>query len=230
MCSSDLAASRFGYKDFLNALRNAVGGDKKLNPNGTGVLDGKVIARVPFKDKVDGGLDKYKKPDNFMVHNADGSVDVIELKNREVAEAMKGTYNDTDSAINHLNRLTSALASAHTRFNPKFGPYNFVRDAMTNAGIMALEDGPFAGYQYLKGLTTEVAKGNLRKAWKVGMLYEGNTPEGRAKLEQLAKTDPFIRNMVDALNYGAVTTYREGMSLKANLDKDRKSTRLNSSH
>jgi hypothetical protein len=105
----------------------------------------------------------------------------------------------------------------HTRYNYNFAPLNFVRDALTNAWTIGAEMGPAKSAKFIADISTKVvSKGAFSKAKKVAMLYESKDIK---KIEQLAKTDPLIKEMVEFIQEGGMVEYMQGLSLKSNFDR-----------
>jgi hypothetical protein len=103
----------------------------------------------------------------------------------------------------------------HTRYNYNFAPLNFVRDSLTNAwNIGASGDmGPVEAAKYIKYVSVAVAKNGLGKAWQVARLHERADSKSRTELAALAQKDPFVKDMLEMMQYGGKTTYLEGLSV-----------------
>ena len=207
MVDATRAAMRAGRKDVTLAIKNSV---KDKEPKKR-LLLGEIVKTIPFADRYKAALEAYSGPEYVYHYNADGSVDIIKLKDKEQREAIKRTYQESQPLIDALNTVTSTIGQMHTRYNVAFGPMNFVRDALTNAFTLGAEMGPKAAAQYIGAISSKIATGGLFKAGKVSYLYEsGNF----AEIERLAAKDPYIASMYDYMKEARVS-YLEGITSKS---------------
>ena len=212
------AAMRAGRKDLTLAIKNSLKADKKYNPNGQGLIEGRVKMRITFEQRQDESILKSLPRDNTVFHyNPDGSIDVLEINDKSLREAIRRTYKNTNPLVDIANNITSRLGQLHTRYNYNFAPLNFVRDALTNAWTIGANMGPKQSAKFIADISTKVvAKGAFRKAMKVAALYES---KDIAKIEELAKTDPLIKEMHEYIQEGGMVEYLQGISLKANFQR-----------
>jgi hypothetical protein len=205
MVDATRASLRAGRKDVTLAIKNAV---KNTDPKKR-LLYGEIKATIPFADRFKAALQEYSGPNYVYHYNADGSVDIILLSDKEQREAIKRTYQESQPLIDALNTVTSTIGQMHTRYNVAFGPMNFVRDALTNAFTIGAEMGPKAAAQYIGAISAKVATGGLFKAGKVAYLYEsGNS----AEIQRLAAKDPYIAGMYEYIKQGGKVSYLQGIS------------------
>jgi hypothetical protein len=214
MSDATRSALRAGRKDLTQAIKNCLN-KSKLNPEGQGIINGNVIETVKFENRNE-LAEKYKGRNTLFHYNEDGSVDVLEINNNRMLEAIRRTYKDNNSVIDIANRLTSFLGTVHTRYNYNFAPMNFVRDAMTNAWTIGAEMGPLEATRFLKALSAQVVQGGLTKAMKVSYAYAHNDFN---KLKQLAKEDPYMADMVEYIEKGGLVSYLQGFSNKSNFEE-----------
>jgi hypothetical protein len=212
------AAMRAGRKDLTLAIKNSLKADKEYNPDGQGLLAGKVKMHVTFEQRRDENFIKSLPRENTVFHyNPDGSIDVLEINDKSLREAIRRTYKNTNPLVDIANNITSRLGQLHTRYNYNFAPLNFVRDALTNAWTIGAEMGPKQSAKFIADIATKVvAKGAMRKAWKVASLYES---KDIGKIEELAKTDPVIKEMHEFIQQGGMVEYLQGISLKSNFQR-----------
>jgi hypothetical protein len=211
------AAGRAGRKDLTQAIKNSVA-KGQFNPDGQGLLEGKVLMNVRFEQRSDPNFLKELPRENTIFHyNEDGSIDVIEINDKKKREAIRRTYKDTNSLVNYANNITSFLGQVHTRYNYNFAPLNFVRDALTNAWTLGAEMGPKKSAEFIAAISGNVInKGAFNKARKVAYLYQKNNTE---EIQRLAKADPFVKEMVEFIEEGGMVEYIQGLSLKSNYDR-----------
>ena len=211
------AAMRAGRKDLTQSIKNSLA-KSDLNPEGQGLLPGKVLMRATFEQRRDDDFIKSLPRENTIFHyNEDGSIDVLEISDRKLREAIRRTYKDTNPLVDIANGITSRLGQLHTRYNYNFAPLNFVRDALTNAWTIGAEMGPAKSAKFIADISTKVvSKGAFSKAMKVAALYESKDIK---KIEALAKTDPLIKEMVEYIQEGGMVEYLQGISLKSNFQR-----------
>ena len=211
------AAMRAGRKDLTQSIKNSLA-KSDLNPEGQGLLPGKVLMRATFEQRRDDDFIKSLPRENTIFHyNEDGSIDVLEISDRKLREAIRRTYKDTNPLVDIANSITSRLGQLHTRYNYNFAPLNFVRDALTNAWTIGAEMGPKKSAKFIADISTKVvSKGAFSKAMKVAALYESKDIN---KIEELAKTDPLIKEMVEFIQEGGMVQYLQGISLKSNFQR-----------
>jgi hypothetical protein len=214
MSDATRSALRAGRKDLTQTIKNSLN-KSKLNPNGQGIINGNVIESVKFENRSE-LAEKYKGRNTIFHYNEDGSVDVLEINDNKLLEAIRRTYKDTNTVIDTLNKTTSFLGTVHTRYNFNFAPMNFVRDAMTNAWTIGAEMGPLEATRFLKALSAQVVQGGLPKAMKVSYAYAHNDFN---KLKQLAKQDPYMADMVEYIEKGGLVSYLQGFSNKSNFEE-----------
>lgn len=158
------------------------------------------------RNEPDFDYDQVRGRDKVLNYLEDGSVEVYSIQNPEVLEAIKSSFREMNWAVKMGNAVTSSLGQLHTRFNPAFPPMDFIRNSITNAGLISAREGGKAAREYLTAVATNVGRNGLWKSGKVSkLLAENNT----AKLNQLYKSgDPFYRDAIDMMKYGGRTMYR----------------------
>ncbi len=217
MVDSAISAARAGRKGLTQSIKNSVKSNK-LNPNGQGILDGEVLANYTSLE-VYKGLDStaqelINKRNSIVHYNEDGSMDVIQIKDPALLESIRRTYRDSHPMLDMANRFTSFIGQTHTRYNPAFPVLNFVRDTLTNAFVMAIDIGPLEAFQYIGAVSAQVVNGGLFKANKVARYYARGDIKG---LRQLAKKDPYIKDMVDYIEQGGLVSIVQGLSVQSQL-------------
>ena len=193
IADAEVGLRRLDNKALIDAVYNAT--KKNLIPGAkvlTEPLEAGEAAREFFENN---------NPDNVVLRpRPDGKYDVIQFKDKQWRDAVKGIITTPNPIISNVGRVTRGITLGFTRFNPAFAPPNAVRHGMTNLGnIMASEYGPLAAGQMMGRMFTQAIKGSPFKAARASYLIEtGN----KAKLEQLAKNDDFYKNILDWDNAG----------------------------
>ena len=213
MSDATRSAMRAGRKDLTQSIKNALTPDA----NGKQLLAGKVGPKISFEDRQSPEVLKNLPRENTVFHyNDDGSIQVLEIHDRKQREAIRRTYENSKPIVELANRLTSALGTLHTRYNYSFAPMNFVRDAMTNAFAIGADMGPAESARFIKAISGQVLKGGMYKSMQVAILYQKGDTDSKAKLEEMAKKDPYIKNMREFLEKGGMVSYLGALSLKSN--------------
>lgn len=215
------AALRFGKKDVTLAIKNAVDKDNRI-------LYGKVITRINFADRYKGTVENkdISGPDKVYHYNDDGSIDVIQLTNKQESEAVRRAYRESQPVIDLINRFTGGIGQMHTRYNPSFAPMNFVRDALTNAFTLGAEFGPEKAFQLLSSIASDVVSGGLQRSFIFSRLYsQGKFDEikalagGDKAYTALTPKERYYRDMSDYIEMGGRVSYLQGVASKGALDE-----------
>jgi hypothetical protein len=212
------SAARAGRKDVTQAIKNALAPDKKYNPDGAGILDGKVKAHIPFEDRKE--AQQFKGEKYIFHHNSDGSIDVLEVSDPAMRQAIRRTMKTTSVFTDIANTITSAIGKGHTRYNYQFAPKNFVTDALTNAFTISAEKGMRVAGSVIQVLAADVLyKGGFRKAMTAAAAWGRSDQRSKDILEALKRESPTGKNIVDYLVYGSKVSYLSSMSLKSKFDE-----------
>jgi len=184
-----------------------------LNPNGQGWIKGKVIEHIPFYDRSADKIKSVRKDNTIFHHNEDGSIDVIEINDRNALESIRVPFKKSNPFVEMANSITSTLGQYHTRYNVNFAPQNFVRDTLTNSWTIGAEFGPEVGAKLIQQISAQLTTKNaLGKAWKFARAYK--TPD----LHKLKDSkDPVEKNMYEYIINRGMVEYMDGISLRSNL-------------
>ena len=213
------SAGRAGRRNYTQAIKNGLK-PNKYNPTGTDVLPGEVINTIKFEERNTTDMSKYKGGANIFHYNADGSVDIIRIREPKILNALRYSFRDASPLLDFANSVTGFFGAMHTRYNYNFAPLNFVRDTLTNAWTIGAsrQMGPVAAVQYLGSVSAQIVKNGLGKAMHVALLEEKGDAASKKMLLDAAQ-DPFVRDMLEYLRFGGKTTYLQGFSLKSNLEQ-----------
>jgi hypothetical protein len=203
------AALRAGRRDLTLAIRNAIK---------QGLIDGKVHDPITFEQRQNPDVLKALPRENTVFHyNEDGSIEVLQIYNKEMRESIRRTYEQSKPVVELANKITSGVGAMHTRYNYSFAPMNFVRDALTNAFAIGADMGPVEAANFIKAITGQVVGGNgLYKAMRVAALYQSTDKKDQMALKQMAKDDPYIQQMMEYVEKGGMVSYLQGLALKSN--------------
>jgi len=211
-------ANRAAIRNYTLAIKNALPKSKE-NPNGTGILDGQIKAHIPYAERQSAKLEQYKGGPYIFHYNSDGSIDVLEISPKDgMLEAIRYSFRKPNPLLDAMNSIVGWIGANHTRFNYDFAPKNFVTDTMTNAwnmggGMM----GPLAAPKYLGMVAGKVLTNGLGKAYQVALYHTEGDLGSQQVMLNMAKEDPFMRDMMEMIKVGGKTVYIDSMSLKANI-------------
>jgi len=208
------SAMRAGRKDVTQAIKNLI---EQGYIDGVNLNGGRKNKPIPFQDRESQlELSKYKGDDKIYHYNPDGSVEVLKINDKRILESIRRVYREKSPFIDMANRITSGIGQSHTRYNPAFHPYNFVRDVLTNAFTLGAELGPEKSIPFIGHVATRVAEGGMKKAGTVSKLYaEGEV----GKIQELAKKDPFTASILEYLQEGGRVSYVQGLAIQGQIDE-----------
>ena len=201
------AALRAGRVDVPMALKNLID---------QGYVAGDIGPVVSFKDKQNFDFRPYSSSDHVFLHQADGSIQILKVKDVRIAEAIHRSFREVQPVLQMLNAATSTVGMLHTRYNMAFAPMNFVRDMLTNAYTMYAEKGFKFGNAYLLSIAKLVLSGGMFKAMRFSKLYnEGNF----AEIQRMANKDEFIKNMLEYMEEGGRVSYIQGIAIQGSMQE-----------
>jgi hypothetical protein len=184
-----------------------------------GHITGDFVGTVPFNERFAGFVDResIERPDRILVHKSNGDIDIWQIKDPHMLEAVKGFTGETGAFWKFMNELTSAVGAAHTKFNPSFGPYNFIRDAVTNSMIVSTEMNAKTGAKYASAIASKITDGGIVKSLRAAnLLNEGNLPE----LKRLSETDDFYKDLHEyVVDNGGATIYQDAFNIRSQQEK-----------
>jgi hypothetical protein len=212
-------ADRAGRRNFTQAIKNAMP-KETANPDGTGIILGKIRKHIPFEERQATNLEEFKGGANIFHYNADGSIDILQVAEPEILNALRYSFKQDKPLLDLANDVTGWIGAQHTRYNFNFAPKNFVTDMFTNAwnmggGMM----GPLSAPKYIGVVAARVLQNGLGKAWDIALLNEKGDPKSQQRMNDSAKKDPFVRDMLEMIQFGGKTAYIESFSIKNNTEK-----------
>jgi hypothetical protein len=213
------SADRAGRRNLTQAIMNALPKSEK-NPNGTGIIRGEVRAHIPYAERDTTDMSEFKGGANIFHHNADGSIDVLQIQEPKILEAVRYSFKNERPLWDMANAITSGIGALHTRYNINFAPKNFVVDMFTNAwNIGGGEMGPLSATKYIGLVAGRVLQNGLGKAWEIAVLSEKGDKQSQQLMSNSEKKDPFVRDMLELIKFGGKTAYIQSFSIKQNMEK-----------
>ena len=228
LVDATVAGARAGRRKLTQAIKNAVLTqvdyvDSKGVRKPTKLLPGGILATYTYKERYDGTINEEelnRKKNTILHYNEDGSIDVIEIKDMPLLEAIRRTYREAHPLLDIANGITGALGQLHTRFNPAFPVLNFVRDAITNAYNIAADVGVKESFEYLSLIAEQVTKGGLKDTSKIAYLYVNNNMEAINKFikDEAKKGNTYPQDVLEYLNEGGNIAYVQGLSVAGTMN------------
>jgi len=216
------ASLRVGRADVTKSIKNLIDDFPSLGrrvkfPSEEG---GEPIDTIKFKDRAKAGehLAASKGTNRFFHYMPNGDIQVYEFnpQNAKYAEAIRRSYMVSNDLINkgidQIGKVTKTVSMAHTRFNVAFAPFNFIRHAFTNTTAIMAHMGAAKGSQFLGRVMNKIADGKLLDTYNFARMYENGEFD---KLDRLAKTDPYIANLMEFIKQGGRTSWLEGLTTKS---------------
>jgi len=196
------------------AIKNAI--DYK-DKDGNRLLEGRKLKTVKFEDRYKVADDEVltRGENTFFHYNPDGSIDIYAIDDPKIREAVRRSYRGSQPLLDALNNTTSLMGQFHTRYNVAFAPMNFIRDTLTNIFTIGAE----MGVGMVGAVASKVAQGGLARAFKVSRLYKNGEFK---EIEQLAKTDPYIKAMYEYIQQGGKVSYVSGIGAKSQFEQMQK--------
>lgn len=187
-------------------------------------IKGKLFKTITFEQRFNGFDPAEVMGKNMYFHYMpNGTIEVYEIleADQPISEAIRRTFRANTPILDKINGLTSGIGALHTRYNPAFHPYNFVRDVLTNTWTVAAEKGGKVAYDFIGAVARQVADNGFYKAGKISSLYAD------AKLDEIKRMvynpdgsvkDQSALNVLEFLEEGGRVSYVMGMAMKGQVE------------
>ena len=213
------STARAGRKDITQAIINLID---------QGHIKGKVGPKLPLSERYLGieEIGQEKLSPNAIVHNnPDGSIQIISIDTtskmgERLLRAIRPPIKDANiltETMALMNNATSFIGQTHTRYNPAFPFLNFIRDAITNFFIIAVEN-PAALPRY----TTEIARqlvGGVGKTKKAINKFVDGDIEGLEAYAKKQGPDSIAQDLLDFLKKGGNVSYIQSLATSTQLEE-----------
>lgn len=231
------SAARAANTDVTLSLTNLI----KPHPRtGKQYVKGKLVTTVPFKDQYTGeALPRLAeegisgKRNMFYQRLSNGDLAIWEVDDPEIVDAIRPEFDPGSIFRRGMQTVTNAIGQNYTRYQPKFAPYDFIRNVSFNTGAFKSEFGSQAASNYILDVGSAVFKQfRLPQTWNISKMHSTGDLEGIQKLGGYnPKTgqwkDPFIRNAYEFLERGGkvsvVQTWQTQRRLQRELEALEKS-------
>ena len=217
------AAARAGRIKFTEAIYNAItqkveysdAANNEGKPRG--YLNGKVERIFSYEEryKNDADIQTELEKKNTVIHFLDdGSLVVMSIKDDEMLTSIRGLANEKNTMLDIANSVTGVIGQLHTRFNLKFAPLNFVRDAITNLYLIGTDLGLSDMAGFAQNVAEQVYKGGMKQTWKIVSMYNKNELDKLAEYVkvEVKKGNTYPRDMVEYLVEGGMVAITQSLS------------------
>jgi hypothetical protein len=216
------SALRAGRKDTPETIVNAID---------AGIIKGHHVADITFdqrygKNVPTDKLSKIRGIDKIFWYKPDGTISVYKITDKDLSNAIKQNYRESNPLTNLLDSITSGVGMWHTRYNPSFGPMNFVRDIFTNAGIIGAEFDPATGARLISAISSDIINGGFARSLEFATLYTNGNFEkinqlagGNKPYESLTDKERYYRDMSEYVELGGKVSYLQGVAAKGALEQ-----------
>lgn len=200
MADMDLAVNRANRSEFLNRVANMVK-DK--------TIAGSILKPIDVADRNSEFAEKVSAQSKRKVvfhYLPDGKIEPIRIDNPEALDAVKGLAVTEGPWSKAVGKATRLVSMGFTRYNPFFGPGNWQRHFLTNAGsISAGKYGPRAAAETVVRSLMGVATGSPFKAAIAAHLIANGDAQ---KLRDLGKYSSFFKNVAEYNDKGAFMSFK----------------------
>lgn len=217
------AAARAGRINFTQAIYNAITqkvnykdeADNEGKPRG--FLDGKIEKIFTYDQRYnnDSEIQTELEKKNTVVHFLDdGSLVIMSIKDDGMLTSIRGLANEKNTMLDIANSVTGAIGQLHTRFNLKFAPLNFVRDAITNLYLIGTDLGLKDMAGFAQNVAEQVYKGGMKQTWKIVSMYNKNELDKLVEYVKVEarKGNTYPRDMVEYLTEGGMVAITQSLS------------------
>ena len=226
---ASMAAARAGRINYTESIYNALTTtfeyiDKQGKKQSKTPMEGSIVRTFTYEERYtnDPAIEQALQAKNTIVHFLeDGSLVVMSIKDDNLLGAIRNSYNEKNPLIDIANTITGTIGQFHTRFNPKFAPLNFTRDAITDMWYVATDLGMDDLGGFTQDLAEQVFNGGMRDTWKIISLYNrGKIDERDAYAKKrAAQGDTWAQDMVDYLEEGGMVAYQQALSNQTAFEK-----------
>ena len=225
--SAAMRAGRHGITQSLVNLKEQ--GHVKADKLGTINFEDRYNNTIDIDSYLGNNPDRVK-PRIIFHYMPDGKVEIWAIRDKEIAESIRRAYQTPNPIWQATNRVTSFFGHLHTRYNPAFHIYNYIRDSLTNAWLIGTDVSKEARSRYLDQIAQLTVNGGLIKAGNVSRLYAKSdiagieamwkNPDGSVK-------DQFVKDIYDFMRLGGRTAFINALSMQKEGDQLLKELRGN---
>ena len=229
------AATRAAKKNIVPTLVNLM----KPNPiSGKTYVKGSMVGTISFVDRFKGEVDlaesKFVGNNKFYNFLPNGDIEVWQVDDEKIVDALRPEFEKYNLGQSTLRFITSVMGQGHTRYQPKFAPFDFFRNASANTGLIANEFGLKSGAAYAGRVAKSVFMDfRIPQMWNIAAVYNQGNLKAIQKLGGYNPTtntwaDPYVRDAYDFIERGGKVSIVRSWQTKTRLeefyDEARKST------
>jgi hypothetical protein len=219
MINAGKAATRAARADIVPTLINLI---KPNFKSGRQYVKGEMVGVIKFNDRYKGEINfeetdskggkKWVGKDKFYNYLPNGDIEVWQVNDPKIIEALRPEWEPEKTTegrvMSAIRTFTSLVGQGHTRYQPKFAPYDFIRNTVFNSTAIANELGPANGAKYFAIVGKEVfGKLRIPQMLRVAGAYNSGNMEKIKKIGGYNPStntwrDPFVRDAYRYLERG----------------------------
>jgi predicted transcriptional regulator len=176
-----------------------------------GFLNGEFVTRVTAAERFMNPELGTMRPEilggNKIYHMLpDGTAEIYAVHDEPILDGLRRPYGQVSALTKAAAMVTGFMSRQMTLYTPLFAPVNFVKDARTMGHMLPLEyePGEIGKYEYQLSALQNVMSGKGFTAFKVAKLYRTHRHK---ELDDLVKTDPFARRVLEWIKHGGPSTH-----------------------
>lgn len=220
------AAARAAKRDIVPTLVNLM----KPNPiSGKTYIKGEMVGTIPFVERFKGDVDitdaKFIGKEKFFNFLPNGDIEVWQVKDEGIVNALRPEFEPFTLLGSVSRKVTSLMGQGHTRYQPKFAPFDFLRNASANTGIITNEFGAKSGAAYAGRVAKSVFMDfRIPQVWNIAGAYNSGNLEAIEKLggynpRTNTWADPYVRDAYDYIKKGGKVSIVRSWQTKSRLEK-----------
>lgn len=220
------AAARAAKKDIVPTLVNLM----KPNPiSGKTYVKGNVVGKISFVDRFKGEVDlaesKFIGNNKFYNFLPNGDIEVWQVDDEKIVKALRPEFEQYNLLQSSLRFITSVMGQGHTRYQLKFAPFDFFRNASANTGLITNEFGLKSGAAYAGRVAKSVFMDfRIPQMAKIAYAYNKGNLKAIQKLGGYNPTtntweDPYVRDAYDFIKRGGKVSIVRSWQTKSRLEE-----------
>ena len=159
---------------------------------GTIKFNDRYKGEINFEETDGKGEKKWVGKDKFYNYLDNGDIEVWKVNDPKIVEALRPEWEPEKTTegriMSTLRTFTSIVGQGHTRYQPKFAPYDFIRNTVFNSAAISIELGPANGAKYFAIVGKEVfGKLRIPQMLRVAGAYNSGNME---KIKEIGGYNP----------------------------------------
>jgi hypothetical protein len=213
------AATRAARAEIVPTLVNLMKPHPKTKKK---YVKGNLVGTITFAERYKGEINfdegdgaggkKWIGKDKFYNYLENGDIEVWKVNDEDIIRSLRPEWTPSKTLIERglslSQSITSLIGQGHTRYQPKFAPYDFPRNVFANAGAIATELGSKNATKYFASVgRATFVEGRLPQVWRIASAhFDGDFDKikkiGGFNPQTKEWKDPFVQAAFDYLQRG----------------------------